>query len=83
VGRGEEVQALAQLPHEALVLRHPVQEVRADGEDDADGRGGVVGDARQARGEGQALGRVGHQRVELLELVHEEENFPLLAPVAL
>ncbi len=37
-------------------------------------RGRVVGHGRQALGEGHALGVVGHQRVELFELVDEEQQ---------
>ncbi len=56
-GAGEEEEALVELGHEARVLGHAVEEVGANREHHADGRGGVVGDAGEAGGEGRALRR--------------------------
>ena len=74
IGRLQEHEAARQLVDEPRVLGDAIEEVRAHRHDDAQRRGGVVGDAGERRGERAALGGIGHQRVELLELIDEQQD---------
>ena len=77
--RAEEEQALHELVHELGIFRDAIEKVRADREHHAQRRGRVVGDRVQARGEREAIGRIGDLRVELLELIDEQEQLAVVA----
>ena len=61
------------------VLGDAVEEVRADRQHDAQRARRVVGDGGEARRERGALGRIGDLRVELLELIDEQQDAPVVA----
>src|SRR3569623_2056363 len=81
--RLQEDEAAHQLVEEVAILRRAIEEVGADRRDDAHRRGRVVGGAREARGEHAALGGIGDQRVQLLELIDEQQDARVLACRAL
>ena len=74
IRRAEEEQALRQLVEERLVLGDAIEEVRADREHDAQRARRIVGDGVEARRERRALLRIGDLRVELLELIDEQQD---------
>ena len=73
VGGGEEEEA-GRSAEEVAVFGRAVEKVGAHGEDDAERRGGVVGDAGERGGEGAARGRIFDHGVELFELIDEEQD---------
>ena len=74
IGRLQEHETARQLLHEPRVLGDAIEEVRAHRHDDAQRGRCVIGDTGERRGERSALRGVGHQRVELFELVDEQQD---------
>jgi hypothetical protein len=79
VRRRQEHQAARELLHEDAILGHAVDEVGSHRQDHPQRRRPVVGHAGHARGEGLAQRRIADQRVELLELIDEQEHARALA----